>query len=501
MPASVNVWIIVETTVDNQRDEAQAGFSIGSQRIAMIRPTFVCGLIAVAAVATASAEDFPLTFHNIAAKDVVTFPGGYGIFGQLRLVKPAKLEKEPDAVSRHPLYGECRDTATGAGFEFRLDESKGDGKGYDQLIVDMNHNGDLGDDAPAPLVDLPRDRKASSMAERQKLFGPISAPGAKLVAGGQPVYFAEVYVNELGSLLRSGQKTESIYAGYLRLKAGWYVDTTVELSGLKQKVGMFDADSNFQLGDRQNSKTYRAAGEEESWYFAGGDSFLIDADHSGAFERDVFDTENCSIGPVLYFGATPYKVALTPDGNSLRVERWTEPLAEVALQPHGEQVCCVTLAWEQPNKEWQLVRAAAAAGKIKVPPGNYRLYQCELLGKGASADQVQAAAYHYAIREPFAFSADKAGTLRCGAPLEIKVTAEKRVPQSWELNSGDLRNPRLASDSEFVLTINAEVQGAGGELYRQYAKGDQLKAEPPQPTFTVADGNGTKVGSGKLEFG
>ena len=457
--------------------------------------------MAMAGFVAASAEDFPLTFHTIAAKDVVAFPGGYGTMAQLRLAKPAGLKTEPKAVSRHPLYGECRETPTAAAFVFRLDESKGDGKGYDQLIVDMNQNGDLTDDAPAPVVILPKDRETSPQVPRQKLFGPISAPGGKMVAGGQPICFAQVYVNNLGPLLSSGQKVENIYAGYLRLKAGWYVDTTVELNGVKQKVGVFDGDSNFQLGDLSKAQTYRNSGEEESWYFSGGDSFLIDVDGSGAFERDAFDTESCPFGPVLYLGATPYKVALTPDGKSLRVEQWTEGLAEVALQPHGEQVCRVTLAWEQPDKQWQLIRAGVADGKIKVPPGNYRLYTCELLGKSAPRDQVKASAYQRVPKKPVTFAADQANTLRCGTPLEIKVTAEKRIPQPWELNSGNLRNRPLASDSEFVLTINANIRGADGEIYSQYGKGEKFKAEPPQPTFAIADGSGKKVADGKLEFG
>ena len=121
--------------------------SIGSERIAMMRPTFVCGLMAVAAVVAASAEDFPLTFRTIAGQ------GRSGLPRRLRRdrrscgwSKPAKLKKEPKAVSRHPLYGECRETTTGPAWLFRLDESKGEGKGYDQLIVDMNQNGDLTDD-------------------------------------------------------------------------------------------------------------------------------------------------------------------------------------------------------------------------------------------------------------------------------------------------------------------------------------------------------------------
>ena len=145
----------------------------------MIRPTFVCALVAMAAVVAASGEDFPLTFRTIPAKDVMAFPGGFGAYGQLRLVKPARLKKEPKAVSRHPLYGECRETSTGAGFVFRLDESKGDGKGYDRLIVDMNQNGDLTDDAPAPPVVLPTDRKTPSQAMPPRSVRPHPSAGGQ----------------------------------------------------------------------------------------------------------------------------------------------------------------------------------------------------------------------------------------------------------------------------------------------------------------------------------
>ena len=152
----------------------------------------IIGALAVGAAATASGEDFPLTFRTIPAKDVMSFPGGSGTYGQVGQAKPAKLRKEPKAMSRHPLYGVCRDTPTGPAFLFRLDESKGDGKGYDQLIVDMNQNGDLSDDTVAQRVVLATDRRVVSPA--QMLFGPIQAPADKALAGGRRVYFARVYI-------------------------------------------------------------------------------------------------------------------------------------------------------------------------------------------------------------------------------------------------------------------------------------------------------------------
>ena len=241
----------------------------------MIKPTFVCGLVAMVAVVPASAEEFPLTFQTIPAKDVMDFPGGYGVSGPLHLAKPAKVKNEPKAVSRHPLYAECRETSTADGFIIRLDESKGDGKGYDQLIADMNQNGDLTDDAVTPLVVMPTDRKLPSRATGPSLFGPIRAPAGKLIAGGQPIYFAQAYINNLSYVLSSGQNAQEAYIGQLRLKAGWYVDTTVTLNGLKQKVGVFDGDSNLRLGDLPKPQTYRNTGEDENWYFGQADALLV----------------------------------------------------------------------------------------------------------------------------------------------------------------------------------------------------------------------------------
>jgi hypothetical protein len=467
----------------------------------MIKATLVWGLIATAGFITASAEDFPLRFRTIPAQDVLDFPGGYGGLAELRFVRPAKLRSEPKAISRHPLYGETRETAGGISFLVRVDESQGDGKGYDQLIVDMNQNGDLTDDAPAPRVALPAPLKPSASASRRVMFGPIQAPADKMIAGGRPIYFAQGYINQLSSTWRLGERAQNISAGYVRLKAGWYAEATVELKGVKEKVGVLDGDCNLRLGDVSEPRTYGGLGEEQSWYFPSADALLIDVNGSGAFEGDAFGSEECSFGPVVYLGATPYRVALTSDLKALRVEPWDQPLAEVSLQPNGAQVCSVTLAWEQPNKQWQLLSAGVAGGKIKIPPGNYRLYACQLIGKGSSRDEVMVSAFERIPKTPTKFAADKANTLRCGAPLEIKVTAQKRLPRSYELNSGDLRNPPLSTDSEYVLSINGNVRGAGGEVYSAFAKGPKFKEDPPRPTFTVTDASGRKVSSGNLEFG
>ncbi len=464
----------------------------------MKRWTFVGGLVAIAAIVTTSAEDFPLTFKTIPARDVMAFPGGYGTYGQLGLTKPARLKQEPKAVSRHPLYGECRDAvASGGGFLFRLDESKGDGTGYDQLIVDLNRNGDLTDDAAGQRVVLPTEDTSASPSMQRLLFGPVEAPADEAIAGGRPIYFAQVYVYT--TALRANPAARNVFAGQLRLKAGWYLETTVELAGSKHRVGVYDGDSNLRLGDLSKPRTFRDPREGQTWSFGPGDSWLVDVSDSGAFEPEAFQGQAAPLGPVVYLGATPYQVALAPDCRSLSVQPWKEPLAEVALRPRGDQVRHVTLAWRGPGDQWQLLRAGVAEGKIHVPPGSYRLYGCTVWGQAAPGDQVMAAAFQRLVKKPFNFAAGKANTLNCGAPLEIQVTAEKRRPGAADFRFGSFLE--RSRDAEFVLSINAKVVGADGEIYSSYAKGEKFKGQPPKPAFTVVDAGGKTVGNGNLEFG
>jgi hypothetical protein len=463
----------------------------------MTRLLCVQALTLLAGLATGVAGDYPLTFKTIPAGEVMAFPGGYGAYGTVRITKPVGLKKEPKAISAHPLYGQCREGEAQAGFLFRLDESKGDGKGYDRLIADMNGNGDLTDDVVLQPEVTPEETKR--VGPQQISFGPIEAPAGTTIAGGRPMYYAQVFVYNT-TLLRQnfGGQLRNLTFGQLRLKAGWYLETTVALDGAKKLVGVYDGNSNLRLGDIPQPQTYTNQ-SVKSWFFNAGDSLLVDANGSGSFESDLFESEACAFSPILYLGAKPYKLALSDDNRSLRVDPWPDALAEVALGPRGDQVRTVTLAWEQPDGKWQLIRPGAAGGKIKVPPGNYRLYTCNLLGNAGQRDQVMASAYQRAVQQPVAFTADRDNSLKCGAPLEIKVTAQKSRQKSGVLFGTQSRDSQ--KDSDYELAINAEVIGAGGEAYSSYAKGDKLQDKPAKPKFMVLDARGRKLKDGNLEFG
>jgi len=447
--------------------------------------------VLMAAVLTAAAEEFPLKFETIPAKDVLEFPGGSGTYGMLTLAKPGKIRKEPKAVSSRPLYGECRELPSGPAFVFRLDESKGTGKGYDCLIVDMNQNGDLTDEAVVHPVSLPGQPRMLPASMEEALFGPIPAPAGTLIAGGLPIYYAHLNLYNR-QILRAAPENQNLFIGRLQFKAGWFLDTTVRMGGINCKVGVFDGDSNPRLGDPWQPQTYRMAGEAETWYFQSGDSFLVDANGSGKFEMDPFGSEFCPFGPILYFGPTPYQASLAADNTALRIEPWNGDLAEVDLKPQGKQVRSLTLARERPNGRWELIQPGVAEGRIKVPPGNYRLYECTLLGAGALArDQLKLSANDRTPRKPFSFAAGKPNILACGAPLEVKVTAQK--------TGRNMMGPYNAGD--VMLSIGSSVVGAEGEIYSTFLKGEHFDARPPRPTFSVLDAHGNRLAGGNLEYG
>jgi hypothetical protein len=264
-------------------------------------------------------------------------------------------------------------------------------------------------------------------------------------------------------------------------------------------VAVLDANCNFRLGDRPATRVLSGT----NWYFTGGDMMLLDANNSGAYESSVTSTESCLFSSLLYDGPTPYKFALAADSKSIRLEPCPAPLAEVSLQPMGDQVQNITFAWEETKDQWQMVRAGAARGKVLAPPGNYRLYGCDLFTGGSGGQTVFAKGYKRAMQPTLAFRAGANNALQCGAPLQVNVTASNTRSASTAAGSGLVA--RVSSlvrtpNGQDTVRINAVVTGRGGETYSSYSMG--LAGErPPKPTFTILGMNGKEAASGNLEFG
>jgi hypothetical protein len=447
----------------------------------MSKKVMIGGLLAGLALATAAARELPLQFKTLKPEELGTFPGGYGAYGSLQARRPAELWREPAAVSRHPIYGRLN-AVGGKGFLFRLDESKGDGKGYDRLVLDLNGNGDLTDDlAVAPAKATSR-AQALSAGREQRTFGPVAAPAGVVIAGGRPVYFAELYLANRQLLTRAAASTPQLYLGTLRFRAAWYLETAVELDGEKRKIGIYDGNANLRLGESAMARTNRINNEKQ-YVFPASDCFLRDADGSGKFDHNLFSTETVPFGPVLYFGDRPFQASLSADGSSLRLEPWPGPLATLMLQPSGSQVREVSLAWEQSPDQWRLIKAGVVRGQTTVPPGRYFVYNTFATADCGNGESVMVSGYNRSARNAFQAAAGQTRELRCGAPLELKMAATSQAD----------------SDS---LRIRAQVLGQGGESFATFAKGrDFLAGRPAAPTFTVLGLDGAVLASGTMEYG
>jgi hypothetical protein len=473
----------------------------------VLKPVFIASLAVCAAITLAEATEFPFEFKTLSATQAFSFGGGYGVSSQLKLARPAEVTKEPKAISAHPLYGQLGDPANKDACLFRVDESKGDGKGYDRLILDLNQNGDLTDDAVATADPATPPLDLAGQNRQLVRFGPVYMPKEKWIGQRRPVYFAEF--NLYNREFSAARRDEYFWLGSLRFKAAWYLETTVDFSGAKHKLAVYDANSNGRLGDSAAPRYYNS---NSNWFFPGGDNYLLDANDSGAYETSVATNEVRPFSPILYCGATPYKVALAPDGKTIQVERWPEPLVEVWLKPKGEQVQGVSLAWEAPTNQlwqdqWRLIKPGVAQGKTLLPPGNYRLFGCVLSAPGSNGQPVLASGYCRSTYPTFTFQAGKSNALLCGAPLEVKVTANRQAgsdfPPGARSGLSGLMDRVFAYVRSFdppLVRINAEVLGAGGEAYSYYAVGDGQKS-PPKPAFKIVAQTGQQLDAGTLEFG
>lgn len=460
------------------------------------------GAVLMAIPFLSSAKEFALEFKTMDAQAAMSFPGGNGLYGTLQLNKLPEITKAPPSISKHPLFGHLGSQT--AKLLFRLDESKGDGQGYDRLVVDVNRNGDLTDDASAAQIGQ-SERSEGQRSPEKVLFGPILVPNDKKIGEWSPIYFAQLYLYTRPTA--AGLSNRLLLLGQLRLKAGWYLATTVNIDGTARKVGIADGDCSFRLGE-VGAPTIYQNGTVTNWFFQGGDCFVLDNDGSGEFSSSIGSPESAPFGPLLYLGAKPYKAALAADCKFLKLEPWTEPLAELAFQPHGEQVNGVQLAWESAPGQWQLLQPGVADGKAKVPPGSYRLYSCTLKATTHSGGSLILSGYKRSPKDTVKVGATGITRFDCGAPLRMEVTAARDTRSSSTVNAGarSLLGQIIGAFARKSMSvqqrIEASVTGAGGETYSSFILLDKKELRPlPKPVFTVRTADGKQVDSGKLEFG
>lgn len=460
---------------------------------------FLCCFTALG-IGSVAARDFPLTYKTLKPEEAMRLPGASGAYGQLQVAKPSGLKKEPKAASGHPLYGQMQDGPVAKGMIFRLDESRGEGKGYDELILDMNQNGDLTDDIPAKPSENTKPKSEAGGYETS-LFGPIQAPNTLTVGNWKPLYCAQMFVFNRAFSSMGNSPGMNNYIGQLSLRACCYLEAEVEVDGIKCQIGIVDGNANLKLGDPSKGQVYKNP-DGDNMYFNQGDSIIRNPGNLSEL-RDPMGNDADSFSSIIYFTSHPQTIKLAADFKTISIEPFQEALSVLEIQPAGSQVSVLSLGYERSVGQWEMLKPVVKDGKAKVPPGNYRLYSCTITGKNAKGETVTAMGYKREIKDTIKVAAGEAVVLKCGGPLAIRATANK---QNAARSGGGLMNAainlfsRNASATQPTVDINMTVAGVGSETYSTYTKG-KGQVEMPKPTFVVLDADGKQVGNGTLEFG
>jgi len=450
----------------------------------------------VAMSAPAYAKEYALQLKSLAFDEAMQGAGGYGTYAQLLPKKPATLKSEPKAVSGQPIYGELQ-MGSNLRMLFRVDESKGQGKGYDRLLLDLNQNSDLTDDA---VISRNESNQNANQNTDVAGFGPIQAPASLCVGQWKPIYYAQMYVYNRNIGTMGGTGT---YIGNMRLKSGSYLEAQIDLDGKTERLGLLDGNCNLKLGDVSKPTMYNSS-EGSQWYFAPGDFFLRDKNHNGRFDNDQCEQESEFLSNLIYFNGKPYNITISPDYDSVKVESYSSDMATLDIQPKGAQIKQLVVAHEAEKGNWRAFHAGVVEGKVKVPPGNYRLYSCVVGGENASKNLVMAGGYQRVTTTPVKAESGKEVVLKCGGPIELQVTAQKQ--QGGRTSSGGLMDAAISlfagtgSSTPPELRINMTAKGAGGEVYSGFQSGTSGRS-PVTPSFKVFGDDGKQVASGNLEFG
>ncbi|MCL5098481.1 MAG: hypothetical protein M1608_13320 [Candidatus Omnitrophica bacterium] len=455
----------------------------------------------VAGGAFVQGVEFPLEYKKLSLSEAQACPGGYGMGGAIQKSLRSLVKSEPKPTSTGACYGTLF-RPDGKRMVFRLDESKGDRHGFDQLIIDLNENGDLTDD-PVIMAQGGQSRSIGPSYE-QAFFGPMEAPAYHSVGPWRPVFYAQAFVYNRDQLYMNVPGND--YYGNLRCFSGWILETSVEVAGVKQKIAIKDGNCNFILGDQPKpSKIMRNPNDPGQWYLPVEDFVLRDRNQSGRFENDPIMAEAEGLSSVIYFGTKPFNLALSDDFKSVRIEPFTESTGQLKV---NNEVTGLVLAHEIGPDKWEPVTPAVANGIGILPLGNYRLISAILSAKSALGETV-AGQTDAVAEDTFKVDASQTTALKCGLPMELKVTCNKLTgpgrPEGGFMGAARSLFGGSSPVQTTMLNMTISIFGAGGEQYSRFYKNlthlpnrlDSVAA----PQFRILDAAGNTLAAGNFEFG
>jgi hypothetical protein len=387
---------------------------------------------------------------------------------------------------------------------FRLDQS-GSNVGHDRLIIDLNGNGDLTDDRVYKCREEMgvRDWKPRMGSPYERVvFGPIEVPTDKAGGGWRPIYRAEAYISYR---LSDG----GFGGGQLSWDNLNYLETTVEVNGVRERIWVADANCNQRFGDRPAAIVgVRKSLAGLSWVFGeGGWETLrgdlivrMRADSGTAGEyRPLRESE--PFGPVTYFGGKPYVLSVAEDLSGVRVEPYKEPMGTLTVP---NCVRGLSFVWQNAAGEWGQLGLVPSGGPIPFPVGTYYLLSGTITGRDKEGNTVHAmiSMWQQKPGNPITVEAGKTTTLRCGPPLIVEAvdntityrpTVRSIVRDAIETAA---RGTPPAPSQSRPFVFGTKITGAGSENYELlgFRRSGKERDSDVFARFRVFDETGAEVG-------
>lgn len=384
------------------------------------------------------------------------------------------LKGKPKLASESPFYGYVRlETYGEPGREilFALDESKGTGKGYDTIYLDVNGNHDLSDDAQVSAKNIHQGGKYT----RVEFTRVASIPVNKLFPGATNTNLVEMDIDVVHHVRDRGKSAESW--GDVWLRGHW----RGEVNTNKGKIPFRLADSS---GNGRYDDRIALLGLPKKYQM--GDQILFDWDANGKFPTALLSGPDPSIERYCFSSGVSiagklYALTTSPSGDKLKVARYTGPTARLSLKVLRVGKVPITLKGIRLAGSTGLYWLPLDGGSLQVPAGRYALNQVRLNARHRDGSDWSAIGIY---GKPFTASAGKtvAVPVRPGVKMAI-------APDSREVKLKRGKDVHIALD--FALLSGGKVGG----VFRTDSR------SRPEATVSIKDANGKIVKTGKAGFG
>jgi hypothetical protein len=438
------------------------------------------------------AQHFFLRFTTSAAKPKSDQPAEPAVIDQQSLRFKQLVKKEPAKYqAQQPLRGVAKLGADE--YLFVLDAKDEKSRGFNRLLFDGNHNGDLTDDKPL------EGSGRNSFGD----FMQCTFPRVDLQLETAGVKYDYSFVMQVFCNFSK----QFSYAS-AALNAAAYREGEISLAGKKWKVALVDFNSNGRFDDALRIRT-DVHTPDGQLFSVPSDRLVLDPESSREYAYDLIDAGNQrAVSKLVEIDGRFYRMQVAPSGAQL-----TLTPADVTT---GELVC--------PGDEFRalvcsdeacLTVRASRSKPARLPVGTWRLlsYRIEQVqpapaqppakpaepqAKSRSLFDALAAAFFGSSRKPVSPGPTRAIVTAHASektpPLEI------RQATSAKLTVGPPYRPvvRTFTSGKDAVQLQLSIVGAAGETCTNMRLGN---GRPPAPEFTIFDPKGAVVQRGQFSYG